>query len=223
MTGREEVLNYLDEQRAAGVAHRTLSWTFRDTWDGAGRRCCVWCGKPLPPGKQRMRWCKGGKCAAEFLIIKGDMGLIRGKLRAREKEVCQGCGEDLKILAAVLEQDLQVLGRPHCPPKLLITTWGRWTHWFGDKTRREFDRLAGAYIFEVEKRPSLQVEFRIVLDRFARRSLWQADHIVEVQDGGSGTDLSNFQLLCTSCHLRKTNEGKAKKAAARRSQIPPPP
>lgn len=33
---------------------------------------------------------------------------------------------------------------------------------------------------------------------------WQADHIVEVREGGGGRDLSNYQTLCLKCHKEKT-------------------
>jgi hypothetical protein len=33
---------------------------------------------------------------------------------------------------------------------------------------------------------------------------WDADHIIEVVNGGGGCDLSNFQTLCKRCHKDKT-------------------
>jgi len=33
---------------------------------------------------------------------------------------------------------------------------------------------------------------------------WQADHIIEVRDGGGGTGIDNFQTLCHKCHVEKT-------------------
>lgn len=33
---------------------------------------------------------------------------------------------------------------------------------------------------------------------------WQADHIIEVREGGGYSQLSNFQTLCTTCHKEKT-------------------
>lgn len=33
---------------------------------------------------------------------------------------------------------------------------------------------------------------------------WQADHIIPVSEGGGACDLSNFQTICTDCHLEKT-------------------
>lgn len=43
----------------------------------------------------------------------------------------------------------------------------------------------------------------------AKRSLWQADHIIEVADGGGESDLSNFQTLCIiPCHKKKSAESR---------------
>lgn len=34
---------------------------------------------------------------------------------------------------------------------------------------------------------------------------WEADHIIPVKFGGGACDLNNFQTLCQSCHLEKSN------------------
>ena len=221
MTGRESLLNYMDQQRAAGVAHRTIQFRFGDSWDGRGSRVCVWCGKPLPKGKQRQRWCSQ-KCVAEFKIIKGDMGQIRHKLRAREKEICEGCNMDLRVLAKVLEFDLTCLSSSRIPDKQFLTIWERWQYWFGKKQKAEWDANIVEFIF-TDKKSAAVVKSRMILEQFSRRSLWQADHILAVEDGGSGTDLSNFQLLCTRCHLSKTNSAKACKAQIRKEEMKLPP
>src|SRR6059036_3678934 len=38
----------------------------------------------------------------------------------------------------------------------------------------------------------------------ARRSFWDADHIVAVAEGGGECDLSNLRTLCCWCHLDQT-------------------
>lgn len=216
-TGREQLLAYMDQARRAGVTIRTISWSFRDQWSG-GRRLCVWCGKPLPPGKQQQRWCSGGKCVAEFKVLKGDMGDIRTALRKRTKEMCEGCGTDLKALSIVLRQDLETLGRPTITTKQLLTVWGRWRNWFGLKGKLALDsETAGALLQAgTPEERSCVFRLRAQFEGFARRSLWQADHIIAVESGGVGLDMKNFQLLCTKCHLAKTNEAKTKKAQSRK-------
>ncbi len=55
------------------------------------------------------------------------------------------------------------------------------------------------------------------------RSLWDADHIKPVAEGGGLCGLDNYQTLCQACHKAKTAEQARRKAAARRgpdAQIP---
>ncbi len=40
----------------------------------------------------------------------------------------------------------------------------------------------------------------------ARRSLWDADHIVPVAEGGGECDLDNLRTLCLLCHREATAE-----------------
>lgn len=51
----------------------------------------------------------------------------------------------------------------------------------------------------------------------SKKSLWQADHIIEVADGGGESDMANFQSLCISCHREKSAESRRKREAARRA------
>lgn len=39
-----------------------------------------------------------------------------------------------------------------------------------------------------------------------RKSLWDADHILPVAEGGGECDLSNLQTLCLKCHRVRTGE-----------------
>jgi 5-methylcytosine-specific restriction protein A len=44
------------------------------------------------------------------------------------------------------------------------------------------------------------------LARVSRRSLWDADHILPVIEGGGECDLDNIRTLCLVCHRRVTQE-----------------
>lgn len=44
-----------------------------------------------------------------------------------------------------------------------------------------------------------------------RRSLWDADHIVAVVEGGGECDLSNIRTLCIRCHKQATAELRARR------------
>jgi 5-methylcytosine-specific restriction endonuclease McrA len=42
------------------------------------------------------------------------------------------------------------------------------------------------------------------LKRMSRRSLWDADHILPVAEGGGECDLDNLRTLCLVCHRQQT-------------------
>ena len=42
------------------------------------------------------------------------------------------------------------------------------------------------------------------LQRLTRKTLWDADHIVAVAEGGGECDLDNLRTLCLICHARET-------------------
>lgn len=46
----------------------------------------------------------------------------------------------------------------------------------------------------------------------ARKSLWDADHIVPVVEGGGECDLSNIRTLCLPCHRATTTELRRRRA-----------
>jgi 5-methylcytosine-specific restriction endonuclease McrA len=48
-----------------------------------------------------------------------------------------------------------------------------------------------------------------------RKSLWDADHIVPVAEGGGECDLSNLRTLCLKCHRARTAELRERLRAAR--------
>lgn len=45
-----------------------------------------------------------------------------------------------------------------------------------------------------------------------RRSLWDADHIVPVVEGGGACDLANIRTLCLLCHRKMTAHLRARRA-----------
>ena len=47
----------------------------------------------------------------------------------------------------------------------------------------------------------------------SQKSLWQADHIVAVSEGGGETGLDNIRTLCTKCHKEQT-AGQARRRLA---------
>jgi 5-methylcytosine-specific restriction endonuclease McrA len=56
-----------------------------------------------------------------------------------------------------------------------------------------------------------------------RRSLWDADHIVPVAEGGGECDLSNMRTLCLKCHRRVTAELRARMGRGKAQEPAPDP
>lgn len=50
------------------------------------------------------------------------------------------------------------------------------------------------------------------LKRRTRKSLWDADHIVPVAEGGGECDLDNLRTLCLRCHRAATRELRQRRA-----------
>ena len=61
------------------------------------------------------------------------------------------------------------------------------------------------------------------LKRMNRRSLWDADHIVPVAEGGGECDLDNLRTLCLVCHRQQTLELRHRLPARRVAPIPEAP
>lgn len=55
------------------------------------------------------------------------------------------------------------------------------------------------------------------LRRYTRKSLWDADHIVPVAEGGGECDLDNLRTLCLRCHRMATLELHGRRLAAKRA------
>lgn len=160
---------------------------------------CSWCLAPVPKG--RKSWCSQA-CVDEYLIRSGS-DHVRSRLLKRDHGVCACCGID----CLALEKDLhryRRLCRATCPRE-----W----------TRRQHFRLLRKPRFE---RRQVLARWRRIADAFcarikedfvvrglplhlSRKSVWDADHIVEVAEGGGLCGLDNYQTLCLKCHQDKTN------------------
>jgi len=51
------------------------------------------------------------------------------------------------------------------------------------------------------------------LNRINRKTLWDADHIVPVVEGGGECDLANIRTLCLICHRKQTTELRQRRKA----------
>lgn len=151
------------------------------------KKHCRWCRGPLPP--RRSSFCSDG-CVREYLIAY-DAGYMRQLLYDRDKGVCQSCGLHTSTMEAQRESVHQLPHRSRI------------------QAQRKEDALS---LLEDE------FESRGIPGWVARkqRSLWDADHIIPVADGGLLLGLNNIRTLCIGCHQKVTKMFAAERARRRK-------
>lgn len=143
--------------------------------DEDGKPLCRWCKGPVAPPKRS--WCSKA-CVKEFLI-RCSADSLRRAVFDRDKGVCACCGADTEQIKRIMSH------AQHGYDKLthgLIKHSG-WQDWPSYVIGLVFQRVG----FNQSK------------------TLWEADHIKEVCNGGEGS-LENIQTLCVPCHKAKTKK-----------------
>ena len=88
---------------------------------------------------------------------------------------------------------------------------------------REEGYIRGFDVQEDKGKRTLRIQLRyaakkqpilVGLKRISRKSLWDADHILAVAEGGGECDLDNLRTLCLLCHRRQTVELRRRLASA---------
>ena len=166
-------------------------------WDRLRRtrleQSCV-CGNAIDPriidDFDESVWCSR-ECFEDVALR---CGLIKAPplVYARGRGICATCGADAGTATRVLERIRQV---------------DRWDFRlsYTENHERTADARAAAFL---------------VLDAWGvseeTRSLWDADHIVPVVEGGGGCGLENYRTLCVSCHRTQTAQLASRRAGRRR-------
>lgn len=149
-------------------------------------------------GNPLCRWCRGpvtlpkrswcsNKCVDEFKM-ETSQGIMRAAVWKRDHGICAACGCDTDRIQNVIDHILQA----------------------------QFQERTGHSDWWA-KSPSDHVQIFADLG-FPRssRSLWEADHILEVVRDGRGV-LENLQTLCVPCHKAKTKKLAGERARERRT------
>ncbi|HSY36299.1 MAG TPA: HNH endonuclease signature motif containing protein [Acidobacteriaceae bacterium] len=137
-------------------------------------------------GRALCRWCRMEILAkrrrtfcSDYCVhqwrLRSDPGYLRDQVLLRDKGVCALCGTDTVAEYARL---LRSRGKVRAE---LLEVWGM--------------RSVGA---------SLPAGKKGSAGRAARRSLWDADHVRPVAEGGGECDLDNLRTLCLCCHREVT-------------------
>jgi 5-methylcytosine-specific restriction endonuclease McrA len=129
--------------------------------------------------------------------IRTDTTYLRRRIFERDHGVCGACGLDtVAMLAQLKELRVQDWCAREQVDSKRCTRWARpYVHPFrGELARRNYPTM-------VER----AIELGLGASEWSlERSLWQADHIVPVSEGGGECGLDNIRTLCWKCHRAET-------------------
>ena len=171
---------------------------------GYRRGHCRWCHGPVAP--PRRTFCKN-ECVEEWKL-RTDGKYRRQKVFARDRGVCVDCGRECHALEArllkMLYENPSALDAELAHLKLTRRIFSGPKEHLPAEVQRRLDKIAG-------------VKRDLALEEWTPgRSLWEADHILEVADGGGGCSLTNLATRCVWCHRAKSALSRKRRAEARR-------
>lgn len=160
-----------------------------------GRRLCRWCQTEVPKG--RRTFCSQ-PCIDEW-TLRSNPGAMRAFIEKRDKGICAICGLDAVRLQRILKKLLR------------RATLGSY---YGNGVDVNVRKSIQFRYIRAEKRlGKAHLLFPWAFDRSWQklgklfphsRSLWEADHIVPVVEGGGQCGPENMRTLCLECHRDET-------------------
>ena len=183
-----------------------------------GKRVCRWCGQGVG---SRIYWCSD-KCVREYQIASCKGGTIQYEVNKRDEGVCAACRFDTAKLRRILDK---ILHRSRYG-------YSRWRESYWNETEEQRQKRSGREgrlrARDLRLLEQLRDKYpwafsRHYGDRLGQRvplqqSLWEADHIVPVSEGGGACGLENFRTLCVPCHKAETKALAARRAKARKQK-----
>ena len=152
-----------------------------------GKGQCRWCGEQVTP--PRRSWC-GDSCVQAYLAV-SDPKTLRKSVLDRDAGVCGLCGRNCVELEARIKA------------------------WLGVPPYSEEFPIKKAYMAKCRLLARLGISDGSSW-RPTIRSLWQADHILPVCEGGGECGLENLRTLCSPCHKKETKALAKRRAEAKR-------
>lgn len=168
--------------------------------DGWGNPLCKRCHGRIPPN--RKGFCSD-ECTREHRMLTSPE-YLRQLVFERDGGYCSQCGFDCGA-ADVRINDLRLVYSG-----LSLSAWG------------SLDWIWAKLTLERFLKSLRDVGFRFNAAQYFRpgkrrmRSLWEADHILAIADGGGECDLENVQTLCLRCHSVKSADLRKKLLEKRR-------
>lgn len=143
---------------------------------------CRWCAAPVKP--PRRTWCSQA-CVLDYQI-RNSPAMARHKVFERDRGVCSLCGLDCDRLEKRVEAERRRV----------------------QAYRRRVG--LGPIPYDYDEPDGIPRDYAVLIDgrrwRVPDRSLWEADHIVPVAEGGGECGLENLRTLCLWCHRTVTAE-----------------
>ncbi len=174
-----------------------------------GRRLCRWCQVEVPKG--RRTFCSEN-CVHEW-SIRSNSSYMRDQVLKRDGGRCAHCGVKAEKLTKFIQKF-----NPY-------TGWGNLNPYPGKYRRAK--RVRAHLLWK-----ALHVKYPWAFDKWwwenhqvivmkAAPSLWQADHIIPVSEGGGQCGLDNIRTLCLACHDIETAKlrKRLKKKKSRKTKL----
>lgn len=127
----------------------------------------------------------------DALLVRTSPSAARGRVFERDRGVCASCGLDTEVKKRALLR----MRRKNPTAEAM-------------QASRELAAGFERAVTILTRHPRVAV----------RRSLWEADHVWPVVEGGGGCGLDNLRTLCIPCHHPATAELAGRRAAARRAR-----
>lgn len=175
---------------------------------------CRECGEKV--SGRRRSWCSD-ECVDSYLV-RSDANHARRKLLERDRGVCALCGLDTLALQARVREVILETTRVWREQKISEAPHAV------DQYRYVRFRRTGWNPLDLEEWIKKAVREALLPHGMARlwrrKTLWDADHVKAVADGGNELGLENLRTLCVSCHQERSRL-QAKRRARRRRGLGP--
>ena len=196
--------------------------------DDLEKRRCRWCGGAIS-NKRRTTFCS--QACVEETLIRTRPGYARRLVEKRDRGVCCECGLDTARIVRIVDS----LSRIAYSTSWVAPDGSPGSHMFEMRGHREVPHPSAARRLE-QLNIALAIlslwagfDLRKWCGTFRRgtvlwgikRSLWEADHIKPVVEGGGQCGLDNYRTLCLRCHKGATAKLATKRAKARKSEEEP--
>jgi hypothetical protein len=152
-------------------------------------------------------------------LLRGSNSSFRARIYERDRAVCALCDLDTEALAQryrdATERDKAASQKYQCNQCEHVGTTHPCEECGGrlQRTVECFDARADV-TREASRMGFKSVEFVNLMH--AKQSLWVADHVMPINDGGDDDPDTNGRTLCVPCNRRVTAEQARQRAAARR-------